>query len=148
MLVIDDCYNANPMSMRAALDDLAASAAGRTVAVLGDMLELGEEGPEMHRQIGRYASERGVDLLVSVGPLRAGDRGVVPGRIAQRAGLPRRGALAPGAARARGHRAREGLARGRRWRASSPRSARGGQSLWAGSAAEWAGFSSGAPPPC
>jgi UDP-N-acetylmuramoyl-tripeptide--D-alanyl-D-alanine ligase len=69
LLVIDDCYNANPVSMRAALDDLAASAAGRRVAVLGDMLELGEEGPEMHRQIGRYASERGVDLLVSVGPL-------------------------------------------------------------------------------
>jgi UDP-N-acetylmuramoyl-tripeptide--D-alanyl-D-alanine ligase len=69
LLVIDDCYNANPMSMRAALDDLAASAPGRRVAVLGDMLELGEEGPQMHRQIGRYATERGVDVLVSVGEL-------------------------------------------------------------------------------
>ena len=69
LTVIDDCYNANPMSMRAALDDLAAGAAHRRVAVLGDMLELGAQGPEMHRQIGRHASDRGVDLLVSVGPL-------------------------------------------------------------------------------
>jgi UDP-N-acetylmuramoyl-tripeptide--D-alanyl-D-alanine ligase len=70
-LLIDDCYNANPMSMRAALDDLAATAAGRSVAVLGDMLELGPEGPALHRELGAHARERGVGLLVSVGPLAA-----------------------------------------------------------------------------
>ncbi len=73
VLVIDDCYNANPMSMRAALDDLAASGArsGRRIAVLGDMLELGPEEARFHAEIGRYARECGVDVLVTVGPLAA-----------------------------------------------------------------------------
>ena len=71
VLVIDDCYNANPMSMRAALDDLATSAAGRRVAVLGDMLELGPQQEGFHREIGRYAHECGVEVLVTVGPLAA-----------------------------------------------------------------------------
>ncbi len=74
IVVINDCYNANPMSMRAALDDLAASAPGRRVAVLGDMLELGSEERRMHREIGAYARARGVELLVAVGPL-AGEMG-------------------------------------------------------------------------
>jgi UDP-N-acetylmuramoyl-tripeptide--D-alanyl-D-alanine ligase len=65
--VIDDCYNANPMSMRAAIDDLAETAAARRVAVLGDMLELGPQAPQLHREIGEHASARGVDLLVGVG---------------------------------------------------------------------------------
>jgi UDP-N-acetylmuramoyl-tripeptide--D-alanyl-D-alanine ligase len=69
VVVIDDCYNANPMSMRAAIDDLAQTAPARRVAVLGDMLELGSEAPRLHREIGLYADERGVDLLVTVGPL-------------------------------------------------------------------------------
>ena len=70
--VIDDCYNANPMSMRAALDDLAATAgAGRRVAVLGDMLELGSEERRYHAEIGAHAAEVGVDLLVAVGPRSA-----------------------------------------------------------------------------
>jgi len=69
--VIDDCYNANPMSMRAALDELAMSASGRRVAVLGDMLELGADERAFHAEVGAHASERGVDLLVSVGPLAA-----------------------------------------------------------------------------
>ena len=47
------------------------TADGRTVAVLGDMLELGEQAPELHREIGQHARERGVDLLVTVGPLAA-----------------------------------------------------------------------------
>ncbi len=68
-LLIEDCYNANPMSMAAALEDLAASAAGRRVAVLGDMLELGEQAPALHRELGRRAGEAGVELLVSVGSL-------------------------------------------------------------------------------
>ncbi len=71
VLVIDDCYNANPMSVRAALDDLAESASGRRVAVLGDMLELGPREAEFHAEIGRYADECGVALLVAVGPLAA-----------------------------------------------------------------------------
>lgn len=74
--VIDDCYNANPMSMRAALTDLVAAAAGadgaRRVAVLGDMLELGPEQDRFHVEIGRLAGELGVDLLVAVGPLARG----------------------------------------------------------------------------
>ena len=84
--LIDDCYNANPVSMRAALDELAATAARlasaeaggqepghpvRKVAVLGDMLELGPDGPAYHAQIGAYADAI-VDVLVTVGPLAAG----------------------------------------------------------------------------
>jgi UDP-N-acetylmuramoyl-tripeptide--D-alanyl-D-alanine ligase len=69
--VVNDCYNANPMSMRAALDELAVTAAGRRVAVLGDMLELGEGERAFHREVGVLARERGVDLLVTVGPLAA-----------------------------------------------------------------------------
>jgi UDP-N-acetylmuramoyl-tripeptide--D-alanyl-D-alanine ligase len=65
--VINDCYNANPMSMRAALDDLAARAPGRRVAVLGDMLELGAEERSFHQEVGRQASARGVGLLIAVG---------------------------------------------------------------------------------
>jgi len=66
--VVNDCYNANPMSMRAALDDLAVSAAGRKVAVVGDMLELGPDEAAYHEEVGRTASESGVRLLVTVGP--------------------------------------------------------------------------------
>ncbi len=68
IVVVNDCYNANPMSMAAALDDLAASAPGRRVAVLGDMLELGAGERGFHEQIGAHARARGVDLLVTVGP--------------------------------------------------------------------------------
>jgi UDP-N-acetylmuramoyl-tripeptide--D-alanyl-D-alanine ligase len=68
VLLINDCYNANPMSMRAALDDLAETATGRRVAVLGDMLELGARERSLHRELGAYAGERGVELLVTVGP--------------------------------------------------------------------------------
>jgi UDP-N-acetylmuramoyl-tripeptide--D-alanyl-D-alanine ligase len=73
--VLDDCYNANPMSMRAALDELAATApetgTGRRVAVLGDMLELGPDEARYHVEIGEHACAVGVDLLVTVGPLAA-----------------------------------------------------------------------------
>ena len=71
VLVLDDCYNANPMSMRAALDELAATAGGRRVAVLGDMLELGPSERRFHEEIGAHARERGVDVLVTVGPRAA-----------------------------------------------------------------------------
>lgn len=74
--VIDDCYNANPISMRAALADLKATAASasdssRRVAVLGDMLELGPAEREFHAELGEQAAAAGVDVLVTVGPLAA-----------------------------------------------------------------------------
>jgi UDP-N-acetylmuramoyl-tripeptide--D-alanyl-D-alanine ligase len=70
--LVNDCYNANPMSMRAAIDDLTETAPGRKLAVLGDMLELGSAlGPSLHREVARYATEHGVDVLVTVGPLAA-----------------------------------------------------------------------------
>jgi UDP-N-acetylmuramoyl-tripeptide--D-alanyl-D-alanine ligase len=70
VVVINDCYNANPLSMHAALDDLATQApSGRRIAVLGDMLELGEDELEAHRDIGAHATSTGVDVLVAVGPL-------------------------------------------------------------------------------
>jgi UDP-N-acetylmuramoyl-tripeptide--D-alanyl-D-alanine ligase len=73
VMLLDDCYNANPMSMRAALDELSALAArgshARRVAVLGDMLELGPEERRYHSEIGRHARDQGVDVLITVGPL-------------------------------------------------------------------------------
>jgi UDP-N-acetylmuramoyl-tripeptide--D-alanyl-D-alanine ligase len=73
--VIDGCYNANPMSMRAALSDLDATAersgALRRVAVLGDMLELGPDERKYHAELGELANAAGVDLLVTVGPRAA-----------------------------------------------------------------------------
>ena len=67
--VVNDCYNANPMSMRAALEHLAASPAERRIAVLGGMAELGDDGPRFHREIGHLADALGVDVLVTVGEL-------------------------------------------------------------------------------
>ncbi len=82
--VIDDCYNANPMSVRAALEDLAATAQrehhSRRVAVLGDMLELGPTERELHAEIGTEARASGVDLLVTVGPPGSGHVRAVSGR--------------------------------------------------------------------
>jgi UDP-N-acetylmuramoyl-tripeptide--D-alanyl-D-alanine ligase len=69
-LLINDCYNANPVSMRAALEYLVERAAGRrTVAVLGDMAELGPDAPRYHEEIGRLLADLGVDALYAVGPL-------------------------------------------------------------------------------
>ncbi len=80
VLLINDCYNANPMSMRAALDDLAAAARGRRVAVLGDMLELGPEELSLHREIGEHAARTEVDLVVTVGTRAQEMRAGVPER--------------------------------------------------------------------
>lgn len=66
-VLIDDCYNANPVSMKAAID-LLQSANGRKVAVLGDMFELGEEEEKLHFEVGEYAKGK-VDFLICVGIL-------------------------------------------------------------------------------
>jgi UDP-N-acetylmuramoyl-tripeptide--D-alanyl-D-alanine ligase len=66
--VIDDSYNANPDSVRAAIDVLAAAPAPRWL-VLGDMGEVGDAGPAYHREIGAYAREAGVERLLATGPL-------------------------------------------------------------------------------
>src|SRR3954469_7119554 len=65
--VVNDCYNANPMSMRAALDNLAQAPAQRRIAVLGWMAELGPDAERFHREIGEHARELGIDLLIPVG---------------------------------------------------------------------------------
>jgi UDP-N-acetylmuramoyl-tripeptide--D-alanyl-D-alanine ligase len=64
--LIDDSYNANPDSVRAAIDVLA-SCQGPTALVLGDMGEVGEQGPGFHAEVGRYARERGVSVLMALG---------------------------------------------------------------------------------
>jgi len=70
ILLVNDCYNANPISMRAALEHLASlDAKGRHVAVLGEMLELGQEAEQYHREIGAHARQVGVGPIVGVGEL-------------------------------------------------------------------------------
>lgn len=88
-VVLNDCYNASPPSMRAALDDLATQSwDGRRVAVLGDMLELGPTELELHREVGAHAQASGVQLLVAVGPRAAAmlDRFDGDGRVVADAG--------------------------------------------------------------
>lgn len=66
--IIDDCYNANPASMKSSLSVLSRSDT-RTVAILGDMFELGPEEKELHYETGRYAAEQNIDVLVCIGAL-------------------------------------------------------------------------------
>ena len=66
--IIDDCYNANPISTKASLDVLA-TADTRKVAILGDMFELGENEKELHYGVGQHAAEKGIDLLICIGAL-------------------------------------------------------------------------------
>jgi UDP-N-acetylmuramoyl-tripeptide--D-alanyl-D-alanine ligase len=71
-LLIDESYNANPASMRAALSNLGAidtGPKGRRIAVLGDMKELGQEGPALHAALATAVAENRVDLLFAAGPL-------------------------------------------------------------------------------
>ncbi len=78
LVVLNDAYNANPASMRAALEALATLGAHgrRTIAVLGEMLELGEGSPAAHREVGRAVADLDVAVVVAVGP---GARGIAEG---------------------------------------------------------------------
>ncbi len=67
--IIDDCYNANPVSMKAAIDLLAQLAQSRRVAIMGDMFELGERERELHREVGEYAADNNLDVIICVGDL-------------------------------------------------------------------------------
>src|SRR5262249_36641232 len=64
--VWNDCYNSNPEAALSMIDVLDGSDSGRRIAVLGEMLELGHAADELHRGVGRYAAEHGVDLLIGV----------------------------------------------------------------------------------
>ncbi|MDR2043864.1 MAG: UDP-N-acetylmuramoyl-tripeptide--D-alanyl-D-alanine ligase [Clostridium sp.] len=64
--LIDDCYNANPISVKASIDLLATVDTFKT-AILGDMLELGEHSGEMHRDVGKYAAQTGLDEIICIG---------------------------------------------------------------------------------
>jgi UDP-N-acetylmuramoyl-tripeptide--D-alanyl-D-alanine ligase len=62
----NDCYNSNPEAAESMLDVLRATPAAHRIAVLGEMLELGQSATELHRRVGRYAAGRGIDLLIGV----------------------------------------------------------------------------------
>ncbi|MBR3971585.1 MAG: UDP-N-acetylmuramoyl-tripeptide--D-alanyl-D-alanine ligase [Ruminococcus sp.] len=68
LTIIDDCYNANPASMKASIETLAGFQ-GRRVAILGDMKELGKTEAELHQEIGRFAVEKKLDLVIAIGDL-------------------------------------------------------------------------------
>ena len=68
LIILDDCYNANPISMKASIDVLDM-AIGRKVAVLGDMGELGENASSLHREVGEYAADKKIDLVCAIGPV-------------------------------------------------------------------------------
>ena len=68
VVVLDDSYNANPRSMRAALETLEAMRGQqRSIAVLADMLELGPQAPQLHTEVGTLAGQHGVDIVIGVG---------------------------------------------------------------------------------
>jgi UDP-N-acetylmuramoyl-tripeptide--D-alanyl-D-alanine ligase len=85
VVVWNDCYNSNPEAAQSMIDVLRRTPAARRIAVLGEMLELGRAAEELHRQVGRYAAEHGVDWLIGI---RGQARSMVEAAIA--AGLPRR----------------------------------------------------------
>jgi UDP-N-acetylmuramoyl-tripeptide--D-alanyl-D-alanine ligase len=62
----NDCYNSNPEAVRSMLDVLRVTPARRRVAVLGEMLELGQSAEPLHRDVGRYVAERGIDVLIGI----------------------------------------------------------------------------------
>ena len=107
--LIEDCYNANPIAMRAALADLAGRP-GRRVAVLADMMELGPDEERFHREVGEVAAAEGIDLLIGVGERAAayvaGADGLAAIHVATRG---RRARPGPRAAGRRRRRAAQGL---------------------------------------
>jgi UDP-N-acetylmuramoyl-tripeptide--D-alanyl-D-alanine ligase len=66
VVIWDDCYNSNPEAAQSMLDVLQDTSAQRRIAVLGEMLELGAASNGLHRQVGRYAAQRGIDFLIGV----------------------------------------------------------------------------------
>lgn len=66
--ILNDCYNANPVSMKAGLDVLSA-VSGRKVAIIGDMFELGADEEQMHEEVGAYAGKKEIDVLICIGTL-------------------------------------------------------------------------------
>jgi UDP-N-acetylmuramoyl-tripeptide--D-alanyl-D-alanine ligase len=64
--VWNDCYNSNPEAAESMVDVLVAAPAAHHIAVLGEMLELGHAAEPLHRRVGRYAAERGVDVVIGV----------------------------------------------------------------------------------
>lgn len=68
LMILDDCYNANPISTRAAIDVLDM-AIGRKVAILGNMGELGDQELDLHREVGAYCAEKGIDVVCAIGDL-------------------------------------------------------------------------------
>jgi UDP-N-acetylmuramoyl-tripeptide--D-alanyl-D-alanine ligase len=95
-VLLNDCYNANPMSMRAALLHLSQRAAGgRRVAVLGEMAELGEGAPAYHAEVARLLHELGVEQVISVGDLARAYGGEWVA-TADEAAVRLRGVLQPG----------------------------------------------------
>ena len=66
--IIDDCYNANPVSMKSSIDILK-DALGRKVCILGDMFELGENEKELHKEVGEHIKTSDIDLLITIGTL-------------------------------------------------------------------------------
>jgi len=71
LAILNDTYNANPASMRAALTTLCQQAGGRRMAILGDMLELGPGSPAAHREVGSVAAALGIDYLALIGDFAA-----------------------------------------------------------------------------
>jgi UDP-N-acetylmuramoyl-tripeptide--D-alanyl-D-alanine ligase len=66
IVVLNDCYNANPEAMRAMIDVLAAETAARRIAVVGEMLELGQSAEPLHRGMGSYLACRGIDVVIGI----------------------------------------------------------------------------------
>ena len=81
-ILIDDSYNASPEAMVSSIDVLKSVSKGKTIAVLADMLELGEKGEQLHYDVGQYAAKAGIDTVITVGSLaKSIARGAADGGI-------------------------------------------------------------------
>jgi UDP-N-acetylmuramoyl-tripeptide--D-alanyl-D-alanine ligase len=68
LLILDDCYNANPVSMKSSIDVISL-AEGRKICILGDMFELGRDEEKLHYEVGQYMAGKNVDVLLTAGKL-------------------------------------------------------------------------------